>query len=125
MWDDYLVPGGTFRENLQNTPGQPHLGKDHPGYQHKWPKKTEGSEVKATLEVVETTVETTPSSVVENALTGPAAVGTESVKAAESEVKNPEPVVVSEPKAEVAESEEKSPETVIESEVKPTPVMVA
>jgi hypothetical protein len=43
MWDDYHVPGGCFRENLQNTPGQPHLGKDHPGYQYKWPKKPEES----------------------------------------------------------------------------------
>ncbi|KAF8847023.1 hypothetical protein BDZ45DRAFT_733863 [Acephala macrosclerotiorum] len=33
MWSDYHVPGRAFRENLQNRPGQPHLGKDHPGYQ--------------------------------------------------------------------------------------------
>jgi len=31
IWDGYHVPGGCFRENLQNTPGQHHLGKDHPG----------------------------------------------------------------------------------------------
>lgn len=40
MWDDYHVPGGTFRENLQNRPGRPHLGSDHPGYQFKWNKST-------------------------------------------------------------------------------------
>jgi hypothetical protein len=39
MWDDYRVPSGCFRENLQNTPGQPHLGSDHPGFQHKWNKE--------------------------------------------------------------------------------------
>ncbi|KAH8670124.1 HK97 family phage prohead protease [Tricladium varicosporioides] len=40
MWDDYHVPGGTFRENLQNRPGNPYLGKDHPGYQFKWNKES-------------------------------------------------------------------------------------
>jgi hypothetical protein len=30
MWSDYHVPGGTFRENLQNTPGKPFLPNDHP-----------------------------------------------------------------------------------------------
>lgn len=30
-WDDYPVPGGTARENLQGLPGQPHLPKEHPG----------------------------------------------------------------------------------------------
>lgn len=30
MWDDYAVPGGTYRENLLNTPGQSHAPKGHP-----------------------------------------------------------------------------------------------
>lgn len=30
-WDDYAVPGGTARENLQSLPGQPYLPKEHPG----------------------------------------------------------------------------------------------
>lgn len=111
MWDDYLVPGGTFRENLQNTPGQPHLGKDHPGYQYKWPPKTEESEVKATPEVA---VESKKK--------------VASVVAAENEVKSPEPIVEIKKEAvpiAAFESEVKSPETVVESEVKPTPLVVA
>lgn len=32
---DYNVPGGTARENLYSTPGQPHLRQTHPGYQYK------------------------------------------------------------------------------------------
>lgn len=30
-WDDYPVPGGTLRENMNNVPGKPFLSKDHPG----------------------------------------------------------------------------------------------
>lgn len=30
MWDDYAVPGGTYRENLLNTPGQPTVPEGHP-----------------------------------------------------------------------------------------------
>lgn len=30
MWDDYTVPGGTYRENLLNTPGRPHVPDGHP-----------------------------------------------------------------------------------------------
>ena len=30
-WDDYAAPGGTARENLQGTPGQPYLPSHHPG----------------------------------------------------------------------------------------------
>jgi len=29
MWKDYTVPGGTFRENLHNRPGKPHLPEAH------------------------------------------------------------------------------------------------
>ena len=39
MWQDYHVPGGTFRENLHNVPGKPHLTKGHPGYEYKWNKE--------------------------------------------------------------------------------------
>lgn len=30
MWEGYLVRGGTFRENLQGTPGEPGLPISHP-----------------------------------------------------------------------------------------------
>lgn len=31
MWKDYTVPGGCYRENLHNTPGNPYLNARHPG----------------------------------------------------------------------------------------------
>jgi hypothetical protein len=33
-WMDYPVVGGTFRENLQGTPGNSHLDCTHPGAKH-------------------------------------------------------------------------------------------
>jgi hypothetical protein len=36
MWDDYTVPGGTFRENLYGIPGQTYLPDHHPGSKFKW-----------------------------------------------------------------------------------------
>jgi hypothetical protein len=30
MWDDYTVPGGTYRENLLGTPGQSYVPEGHP-----------------------------------------------------------------------------------------------
>src|ERR1022692_1135236 len=36
MWDDYAVPGGTFRENLYGIPGQTSLPEHHPGSKFKW-----------------------------------------------------------------------------------------
>lgn len=30
MWEDYTVPGGTYRENLLNTPGHPTVPEGHP-----------------------------------------------------------------------------------------------
>jgi hypothetical protein len=30
MWSDYTVPGGTYRENMLNTPGQCHVPDGHP-----------------------------------------------------------------------------------------------
>ena len=36
MWNDYTVPGGTFRENLYGILGQTHLPYHHPGTKFKW-----------------------------------------------------------------------------------------
>lgn len=36
MWDDYAVPGGTYRENLLNTPGQPTVPEGHPARQFRY-----------------------------------------------------------------------------------------
>lgn len=36
MWKDYLVPGGTFRENLYRTPGGKTLPPNHPGAQFRY-----------------------------------------------------------------------------------------
>jgi hypothetical protein len=36
MWDDYAVPGGTFRENLYGIAGQTYLPDHHPGSKFKW-----------------------------------------------------------------------------------------
>jgi hypothetical protein len=30
MWQDYAVPGGTFRENLRREPGTKHAPSSHP-----------------------------------------------------------------------------------------------
>ena len=43
-WNDYAVPGGTFRENMQLKPGQSLLPDDHPGAKLRWnTKKAEDS----------------------------------------------------------------------------------
>ncbi|RDW63905.1 nitrilotriacetate monooxygenase component A IIA synthase subunit A [Coleophoma crateriformis] len=47
MWSDYTVPGGTYRENLHNTPGDSFLNARHPGSKYKWNKQTEGTDAKA------------------------------------------------------------------------------
>lgn len=36
MWDDYTVPGGTYRENLLNTPGHPGVPEGHPAYKFRY-----------------------------------------------------------------------------------------
>jgi alkanesulfonate monooxygenase SsuD/methylene tetrahydromethanopterin reductase-like flavin-dependent oxidoreductase (luciferase family) len=36
FWDNYLVPGGTTRENYHADDKGPRLRDDHPGSQHKW-----------------------------------------------------------------------------------------
>jgi hypothetical protein len=41
---EYPVPGGTFRENMQEKPGQPLLGLDHPAAKLRW-NAQESSEV--------------------------------------------------------------------------------
>ena len=40
-WDDYAVPGGTARENLQGTPGKPFLPKHHPAAKFRWSAQEE------------------------------------------------------------------------------------
>jgi hypothetical protein len=43
---DYHVPGGTFRENLHNIPGEPGLSPRHSGSKCKWsPQADEKSEM--------------------------------------------------------------------------------
>ena len=36
MWDDYAAPGGTYRENLLGTPGQPTVPEGHPARQFRY-----------------------------------------------------------------------------------------
>lgn len=36
VFEDYAVPGGTFRENLLRQPGQKSLRTDHYGYKFKF-----------------------------------------------------------------------------------------
>ena len=36
FWDDYAVPGGTYRENLYNREGQSGLLPDHPASEYRW-----------------------------------------------------------------------------------------
>lgn len=36
MWDDYTVPGGTYRENLLATPGHPGVPDGHPAAKFKY-----------------------------------------------------------------------------------------
>lgn len=54
IFDDYAVPGGTFRENLLRQPGQKSLRKDHYGsqfdYDNDWHARTNGSNVVETRE---------------------------------------------------------------------------
>ncbi|EPE31213.1 Bacterial luciferase-like protein [Glarea lozoyensis ATCC 20868] len=40
MWQDYAVPGGTFRENIHSKPGERFLALDHPGAKY---RKTQNS----------------------------------------------------------------------------------
>lgn len=36
FWDDYAVPGGTYRENIYRTPGQSGPRQDHPASKYRW-----------------------------------------------------------------------------------------
>lgn len=36
FWDDYLVPGGTIRENYFERPGEKRLPQGHPGAKYVW-----------------------------------------------------------------------------------------
>lgn len=40
LWEDYPVPGGTFRENLYGVEGQTFVPKDHQAYKYRWTKGT-------------------------------------------------------------------------------------
>jgi len=44
FWDDYAVPGGTYRENVFGLKGQSGLLPDHPAYGYRWraPEAGEG-----------------------------------------------------------------------------------
>lgn len=62
IFDDYAVPGGTFRENLLRDPGQKHLRSDYYGSKFNYtdevetPTKDTGSsagEIKAPTEETE------------------------------------------------------------------------
>lgn len=46
MWSDYAVPGGTYRENLLNTPGHPQVPDTHPAakYRYNALKETYGAQ---------------------------------------------------------------------------------
>ena len=41
FWEDYAVPGGTFRENMYAQDGQNRLPKEHPGTKYAWRKDEE------------------------------------------------------------------------------------
>ena len=36
FWEDYVVPGGTLRENYLARPGEKRLADSHPGAQYFW-----------------------------------------------------------------------------------------
>ena len=36
FWDDYAVPGGTYRENIYKQTGQSGLLPDHPASGYRW-----------------------------------------------------------------------------------------
>lgn len=36
FWDDYLVKGGTYRENISGQIGQKHPADDHPAARYQW-----------------------------------------------------------------------------------------
>lgn len=94
-WDDYPVPGGTARENLQTVPGQPHLPRDHPAAKFKWDAP------KVETPIVEAVSVETPA-------TGASSV--EEVPA--SEVSKPQESVTATPEVEVAALETKLPNEV-------------
>lgn len=50
MWQDYAVPGGTFRENLHSKPGETFLAPEHPGAKFRW-TSSESEKVEPPAEV--------------------------------------------------------------------------
>jgi hypothetical protein len=45
MWDDYAVPGGTFRENLHGRPGKPYLPEEHQAAKFRYNKLKETADI--------------------------------------------------------------------------------
>jgi hypothetical protein len=45
MWDDYAVPGGTFRENLHGRPGKPYLPEEHHAAKFRYSKLQKTAEI--------------------------------------------------------------------------------
>lgn len=45
MWEDYAVPGGTFRENLHGRPGKPYLPEEHQAAKFRYSKLKETAEI--------------------------------------------------------------------------------
>jgi hypothetical protein len=45
MWEDYAVPGGTFRENLHGRPGKPYLPDEHQAAKFRYSKLKETAEI--------------------------------------------------------------------------------
>jgi hypothetical protein len=53
FWDKYSVPGGTYRENLQGTPGESHPRADHPAAKLQWRAPSSVGH-KAAIELIDT-----------------------------------------------------------------------
>jgi hypothetical protein len=45
MWEDYTVPGGTFRENLHGRPGKPYLPEEHQAAKFRYSKLKKMAEI--------------------------------------------------------------------------------
>lgn len=43
FWEDYAVPGGTYRENLNETTGQCHPHENHPAAAYQWRRPVAGT----------------------------------------------------------------------------------
>jgi hypothetical protein len=45
MWEDYTVPGGTFRENLHGRPESPYLLEEHQAAKFRYSKLKETAKI--------------------------------------------------------------------------------